>query len=162
MPDWNTILAPSVPLLELVIRGTLTFLVLTVLFRLVGQREAGGLGLTDLLVVVLVAQAAGPGMLGQADTLADALIVVVTMLAWSVAIDALGYRSAMFSRLTTAPARLLISDGRLNRRVMRREFMTYEEVLSQLRLHGISEIGNVHRAYLEPSGMVSVVAREGK
>lgn len=162
MPDWNIILVPSAPLLELVVRGTVTFLVLTALFRIVGQREAGGLGLTDLLVVVLVAQAAGPGMLGEADTIADGLVVVVTMLVWSVVIDALGYRSTMFSRLTKARPRLLVSDGRLNRRVMRREFMTHEEVLSQLRLHGISEVGNVYRAYLEPSGMVSVVAREGE
>lgn len=60
--DWNSILLPSAPVLELVVRGSLTYLTLVLLLRLVGRREAGGLGMTDLLVVVLVADAAGAGM----------------------------------------------------------------------------------------------------
>ncbi|WP_280502577.1 DUF421 domain-containing protein [Nocardia farcinica] len=160
MSDWN-ILLPSTSPWELVVRGTVTFLVLMALFRVIGQREAGGLGLTDLLVVVLVAQAAGPGMLGDAATVADSMIVVVTMLGWSLVIDALAYRWPRLARIAKARPRTLIADGQLNRRVMRREFMTYDEVMSQLRLHGIAEIGHVKRAYLEPNGMVSVLPRDG-
>lgn len=162
MPDWDTILLPGTPLPELVLRGTVTFLALMTLLRVVGQREAGSLGLTDLLVVVLIAQAAGPGMLGGADTIADGIVVIVTMLTWSVALDALSYRWPTFARLVKARARLLISDGHLDRRVMRREFMTHEEVISQLRLHGISDISAVHRAYLEPNGMISVIPGSGE
>lgn len=162
MPDWNAILFPSTPVLELVVRATVVFLVLTVLFRIAGQREAGGLGLTDLLVVVLVAEAAGPVMLGDADTVADGIVVVATILGWSVALDAMAYRWPVFARITKAQARVLISDGQLNRHVMRREFMTYDEVLTQLRLHGISDIGAVHRVYLEPNGMVSVIPADGE
>lgn len=157
MPEWNDMLLPSLPVLELIIRGTITFLVLTFLLRLVGQREAGGLGLTDLLVVVLVADAASSGMMGDAQTIGDGFIVVVAMLFWSIVLDALSYRWPGFSRVVKARPRTLISDGKLNRKVMRREFMTYDEVLSQLRLHGISDVADVHRAYLEPSGMVSVI-----
>ncbi|MFD6856110.1 DUF421 domain-containing protein [Rhodococcus sp. NPDC060090] len=162
MPDWNEIFAPSVSVLELVVRGTVTYLVLMMVFRLVGQREAGGLGLTDLLVVVLVADAASVGLMGDADTIGDGFIVVGTMLFWSVVLDALSYRWSGFSRFIKARPRVLISEGQLNRRAMRREFMTYDEVLSQLRLHGISDIADVHRAYLEPSGMVSVIPAENK
>jgi uncharacterized membrane protein YcaP (DUF421 family) len=43
--------------------------------------------------------------------------------------------------------------------VLRREFMTREEVLTQLRLHGIQDASQVKRAYLEPNGMISVVRR---
>lgn len=62
MPDWQTIFDLSLPLLELFVRGTFTFLALLALMRIVGQREAGGLGVTDVLLVVLVAQAAAPGL----------------------------------------------------------------------------------------------------
>lgn len=44
---------------------------------------------------------------------------------------------------------------------MRREFMTREEVLFQLRLHGITELVEVKRAYIEPNGMISVIRRDG-
>lgn len=43
---------------------------------------------------------------------------------------------------------------------MRRELMTDVEVHAQLRLHGIESLEQVHRAYLEPSGMISVVPVE--
>ena len=43
---------------------------------------------------------------------------------------------------------------------MRRELITEEEVRSQLRLHGIDDIAQVERAYIEPNGMVSLVRRD--
>jgi hypothetical protein len=71
MPDWASMLVPTIPLLEGVVRGTITFFALLALMRIVGQRESGGLGLTDVLIIVLVAEAAAPalhllGQLGQA------------------------------------------------------------------------------------------------
>ena len=61
MPDWSELLPLSLPVGELLIRGTLTFLGLTLLPRIVGRREAGGLGMTDLFVIVLIADAASSG-----------------------------------------------------------------------------------------------------
>ncbi|MEV4455170.1 hypothetical protein [Microbispora sp. NPDC049633] len=83
--DWQPIFAPSIPLLEGFVRGTVTFLVLLALLRLVGQREAGGLGVTDVLLVVLVADAASAGLHGKAESISDGFVVVVTILFWSVA-----------------------------------------------------------------------------
>ncbi len=60
-----------------------------------------------------------------------------------------------------ARPKLLIEDGEPNRKVMRREFMTDEEVASILRLQGIEDIAMVKRARIEPNGMVSVVRRDG-
>ncbi|WP_346922107.1 DUF421 domain-containing protein [Glutamicibacter creatinolyticus] len=159
--DWNSILAPTLPLLEVVVRGTIIFLALLILMRVVGQRESGGLGITDVLLVVLVAQAAAPGLNGEGESIGDGLILIVTMLAWSVIVDALAYRFPFVARLLKAKPKLLIKNGRLNRKVMLREFMTRAEVESQLRLHGIEEVGQVERVYVEPNGMISIVRRDG-
>ncbi|MPV36879.1 DUF421 domain-containing protein [Georgenia subflava] len=150
----------STPVLELILRGTVTFLALIVALRVVGQRESGGLGLTDLLVVVLVADAASAGLRGGADSITDSFVLVATILFWSVALDALAYRWPRFARLAKARPKALIRDGELDHRVMRREFMTLEEVLSQLRLHGITDPAVVSRAYVEPNGMISVIRRD--
>ena len=162
MPDWQMMFATSVPLLESVVRGTVTYLVVLLLMRLVGQREAGGIGITDVLLVVLVAQAAAPGLSGEADSITDSVVSVVTILLWSVVIDALSYRFPAMSHLLKSRPKPLIHQGRLNRRVMRREFMTEEEVTEQLRLYGVQDISSVERAYIEPNGMISVLQRPGK
>ncbi|HLT29630.1 MAG TPA: YetF domain-containing protein [Myxococcaceae bacterium] len=153
-------LTTSVP--ELLIRGTVTFLALTAILRLVGQREAGDLGITDLLVVLLVADAASAGLRGKTESIAEGLILVATVLFWSVAFDALAYRWPKLGRILKARPKLLIRDGQLDRRVMRREFMNEDEVMSQLRLHGVTELSDVERAYIEPNGMVSIIRRDGE
>lgn len=157
MDDWIHALLPSLSLGELVLRGTITYLGLTLLMRIVGQREAGRLGMTDLLVVLLAVNAATVGLTGEAETIGDGFVLVVTVLAWSVALDALSYRWPRIGRVFKSRPRPLIEDGEVNRRALRRELMSHEEVLSQLRLHGIEDLDRVHRAFIEPNGMVSIV-----
>jgi uncharacterized membrane protein YcaP (DUF421 family) len=137
VPDWASMFEPAAPLLESFARGTITFLAPYILLRVVGQRESGALGMTDVLVVVA-------GLHGGADSL----------------IDAITYRSPRLAGLLKARPRPLIASGQLNRRVMRREFMTDEEVRSQLRLHGIDDITQVEQAYIEPNGMISLIRRD--
>ena len=160
MGSWMDVLVPSLPVGELFVRGTITFLALTLLLRVVGRREAGGLGLNDLLVVLLMVDAASTGLTGESSTLGDSTVLVLTVLAWSVAVDALSYRWPRVGVIFKAPARRLIDDGTLNRRTMRRELMSEAEGQTQLRLHGIEDLDNVEHAYLEPNGMVSIVLRE--
>ncbi len=69
MPDWGQIFDPSLPLLESFVRGTVIYLALLLLMRLVGQREAGRLGITDVLLVVLSVASPGPGPEGSSEGL---------------------------------------------------------------------------------------------
>ena len=161
MDDWAELFKLTASIPELLVRGTVTFLALTAVLRIVGQREAGDLGITDLLVVLLVADAASAGLRGNAESISDGLILIVTVLFWSVAFDAMSYKWPALGRILKARPKLLIRDGELNRKVMRREFMSEDEVMSQLRLHGVTELRDVERAYVEPNGMVSVLRRDG-
>lgn len=150
---------PSVSPLESVIRGTVIFFVVFVLMRIVGKRESGGLSLTDVLLVVLISESASAGLHGSRapSAVTDAAILVITLLFWSVALDAVSYRFPRLSGFLKARPVPLIDRGNLNRKVMLREFMTYDEVMSQLRLHGIEDIADVEHAFVEPNGMVSVI-----
>lgn len=124
---------------------------------LVGHRETGSLGLTDLLVVLVAVDAASIGLSGESESIGDSFVLVLIVFAWSVVLDAIAYRWPRFGRVLKARPRLLIDNGQLDRRAMRRELMNEDEVYSQLRLHGIEDVSLVHRAYIEPNGMVSVV-----
>lgn len=157
MPDWAALFTTDTPLLELLLRGTIMFFALLLLMRFVGQREAGGLGMTDLLVIVLVGGALGDGMTGGGVQMADGLIPVAVVMFWSATMDALTYRWPALSSLLKGRAKPLIKDGRLDRRVMRRELISMDELNSQLREHELEDISQVHRAHLEPNGDISIV-----
>jgi uncharacterized membrane protein YcaP (DUF421 family) len=161
VPDWGELFRLQTPVAEIVVRGTVMFLSIFALMRVTGKREAGGHSLTDLLVVVLVAEAAAHGMAGESRGIADSVLLIATILFWSVALDALAYRWTPLARVLKSRPSPLIVDGRINERALRREFMRREELTEQLRLRGITDVRDVARAYLEPNGMISVIREDG-
>ena len=152
---------PTVAVWETLVRGSVMFLAIFAMMRVVGKREAGAHSLTDLLVVVLVAEAASHGLAGEARGIADSLLLVLTILAWSVALDAMAYRWPRLVPLLKGRRSPLVVDGAVNQRALRREFMQREELMAELRLHGITDLKEVARAYLEANGMVSVIRAQG-
>ena len=161
MPNWGDMFSSTTPVLEIVLRGTLLYLATVVMMRIVGQRESGGLTLTDLLVVFLVGNAVAQSMSTDYLSIPESLILVATLLFWSVVLDAAAYRFPRLGRLLKARPRPLIEDGKVNQRSLHREFLSRDELDAQLRLHGVEDVSEVHRAYLEPNGMISVFKRDG-
>ena len=162
MPNWEAMFRLHTPVAEIFLRGTIMFLALYVMVRVTGKREAGAHSLTDLLVVVLVAQAASQGMAGEAGGITDSVLLIATILAWSVALDAIAYRWPALAPVLKSRATPLIKDGVVNKRALRREFMQHDELMAELRLHGVTDVEDVARAYLEANGMVSVIRKDDK
>lgn len=110
MPDWGEVFRLTTSPVEIFVRGTVMFLVIFGLLRVAGKREGGGHSITDLLVVVLVAQAAAHGLSGDASGVSDSLLLVATILFWSVALDAIAYRWAPLRHLLKSRATPLIME----------------------------------------------------
>lgn len=160
--DWRSVLTFETPVLEIVVRGTLTYLALLVLLRVVSKREVGAIGTADILVIVLIADAAQNAMAGEYKTVPDGVLLVAVILGWALFLDWLGYRFSFVGRLMN-PSRLpLVRDGRMLRKNMAHELITEDDLWSQLRLHGVKELHEVEAAYLEPDGRVSVLRVDGE
>ena len=159
---WETVLVPKMPLLEIIVRGTLVYFGLFLMLRLVLKRQSGTVGVTDLLVIVLIADAAQNAMADDYRSVPDGLFLVGTIIFWSYALDWLGYHIPWVGRLVHPPSLLLVKDGRMLRRNMRQELITPEELMSQLREQGINDVADVKRAYMEADGKISVVQTSGQ
>jgi uncharacterized membrane protein YcaP (DUF421 family) len=133
---------------------------LFVMFRFVLRRDTGSIGLADILVVVLVADAAQNAMGGEYKTITEGLILVMTLGAWNLWIDWMSFRYPRFERFAQPRVVTIIRNGRVLRANMRREMISEEELQSQLRLQGIDNVAEVKYAALEPDGVVSVVKRD--
>ncbi|HEX2981271.1 MAG TPA: hypothetical protein VHO48_13460, partial [Anaerolineaceae bacterium] len=97
--DWVKIFTPDTPILEIFVRGSVMYLALFVLLRVILKREAGTVGISDLLVVVLLADAAQNGMAGDYQSISDGILLVATIILWSYFLDWLGYRFPRIERL---------------------------------------------------------------
>src|SRR3954451_9015343 len=97
--DLTALFVPETPVPEIFIRGTAMYLVLFLLLRLTLKRQSGAVGMTDLLVVILIADAAQNAMAGNYRSIGDGVVLVATILFWAYAIDWLGYHVPLVERL---------------------------------------------------------------
>lgn len=158
--DWKSIFLPETPLLEIFLRGSVMYITLFTLLRLVLKRQTGSLRMTDLLLITLLADASQNAMAGDYKSVPDGILLVGTIMFWSYAFDWLAFRSSRFRRLIEPPPLPLIKNGKLQRRNMQSELITLEELMSQLREQGLEHVEQVKEAYLETDGRISVVPYE--
>jgi uncharacterized membrane protein YcaP (DUF421 family) len=157
--DWGAVVAVDTPLTEIIVRGSLTYLGIFAFLRLF-KREAGSVGITDLLVLVLIADAAQNAMAANYTSVTDGAVLVGTLLFWSYALDWLGYHVPQVQRLVRPRPMPLIRDGRPLEDNLRRQLITGEELLSQVWLGGAENLAGVKAAYVEVDGRISVILDE--
>ena len=157
--QWDELFGLSIPALELIIRGTAVYWFLFLLFRFVLRREIGSIGLTDVLFVVVVADAAQNGMAGEYKSITDAFILIATISAWNMLVDWLNMKFPSVRNVLEARPLMLVSNGRILSHNLRKELLTEEELLAKLREEGIENIQAVKFACMESDGKVSVIKR---
>jgi uncharacterized membrane protein YcaP (DUF421 family) len=155
--DWHKVFAFNVPAAEIIVRGSVFYWFLFLLFRFVIRREIGSVGIGDILVLVIIADASQNAMAGEYTSVSDGMVLVGTLIFWNVLIDWLSYRYKTIRRFAEPSALLLVKNGRLQRRNMRREFISEDELWRMLREHSVEALEEVKSAFLEADGSLSVI-----
>ena len=162
MPDLGPLFELSVHPLELVLRGTVMYWLLFLLFRFVLRRDVGAIGIADMLLLVLLADAAQNAMSGGYESVTDGVILVATIAGWNWLLDMAAFRIPALRRLMEPKALPLVQNGKLLRRHLRREMISVEELMAVLRQHGIEKLEQVKSAIMEGDGEISVIRDEGR
>lgn len=157
--DWQSAFAPSVRWGELILRGSLTYLVIFSLMRFVLKREGGNIGLADLLLTVLVADAAQNAMSAEYKSVTDGFVLVGTLVFWNYTLDWLTFHCAPVRRILEPPPLKLVENGRMLIRNMRKELISEAELMRQVRQSGVDDLAQVERAVMEADGQISVIKR---
>src|SRR5262245_57321386 len=111
-------------LLEILIRGTFTYVGLCLLLRVVLKRQTGKVSMSDLLVVTIVAGICRNPLVKDAYSVTDRLLVVAVVLAWSYLLDWLSYRVPAIHDVLHSKPVLLIQDGKVLHESLEHELMT--------------------------------------
>lgn len=157
--DWGELFRFSLSPAEIVVRGSAMYWFLFFIFRFVVRRDVGAVGIADLLILVIVADASQNAMAGEYRSVSDGMLLVATLIGWNLLLDWLSFRFETFRRFADPPPIMLIKEGRLQKRNMRRELITDEELQSRLREQGVESVEDVRYAYMESDGHISVVKK---
>ncbi|MCC6534770.1 MAG: DUF421 domain-containing protein [Burkholderiales bacterium] len=160
--DWSEVLGITVSPWELFLRGTAIYWFLFLAFRLVVRRDMGAIAISDILLVMLVADAAQNAMASDYRSIVDGIVLISTILGWNVIVDWVAYASPRMRRLLVPRAVLLVHDGTIMKQNLRREFLTQDELEQKLRENGVTDLAQVKAAYMESDGAVSVQKHRDK
>ena len=154
--DWQQLFGIEKSVAELFIRGTVMYWFLFLMFRFVMRRDVGAIGIADVLLIVIIADAAQNAMDDDYKSITEGMVVVSTLVLWNLAINWLHFRVPAFARFAEPRELLLVKDGKVMERNLRREMLTREELMGKLREQGVEDFAEVRWAYMESDGAISV------
>ena len=160
--DWKSIFLPDIPFLEMIVRGSIMYIALFVMLRVVLKRQTGTLTISDLLLITLLADASQNAIAGEYKSIPNGIVLVGTIIFWNYAFDWLSFRSEWFRELIEPSPLPLVRNGRMLRRNMRQELITEDELMMQLREQGLDNVAKVKEAYMESDGRISIIENKQK
>ena len=145
--------------MDIVLRATVVFVFVYVLMRAIGRRELSQMQPFDLLLLVVLGDLITQGALQSDMSLTGAILATSTFALLSVAVSYLAYRFARLRPILEGEPIVVVQDGEVIERNLRRERLTVEDVQEAARMEGIAALGDVRWAVLETTGRISFIAR---
>jgi len=153
---WNL----GVPWYELVIRAICIYGFLLVILRMTGKRQVGQLAPFDLVLLLVLSNAVQNAMTGPDNSVGGGMILCTTLVGLNSVIGYATYRSKRLEALIEGRPQILVHNGHLDERIMRKEKITHHELMASLRAAGCATVTEVHFAMLENNGHISVQPRK--
>lgn len=143
-------------MLTIFVRSVLLFAVAVLVMRAMGKRQVGQMQPYELVVAVMIAELAATPVGGTGVPLLYGIAPMLALLICHGVITALCMRFERFRALIDGQPTVLIRDGVICEKQMRRMSITLTDLMEALRTAGMLDPSEVGTAVLETGGQVSV------
>ncbi len=144
-------------LLYVALRTSGLYLGLLVAMRIVGKRKVGQMAPSDIIVLLLIGDAAQNAMTDGESSFWGSIVAVLALLLTDHAVAWLTYRFRWAETFLEGRPLTLYRDNRFNEPQLRSERITRQDLATALRAHGCDTLDGVREIVLEPNGMVSLL-----
>src|SRR5947209_16239621 len=145
--------------MDLVIRATAVFGFIFLITRIAGRRELSSLEPFDVILLVVLGDLVQQGITQSDESVTGTLIVISTITLLSVAVSWVSFRSGRVRVVTEGEPIVLVQDGRVIERNLRRERLTRGDLEQEARRQQIGSLSEIRWAILEPEGSISVIPK---
>jgi uncharacterized membrane protein YcaP (DUF421 family) len=146
-------------LLMTALRAVGVYLVMLVVVRISGKRAIGNFTAFDLLVALMLGEVVDEIIYGDV-TFAQGMVAIGTVALVHYGNSWLSYWDHGLDRFLEGAPAILVKNGEMQKRAMRKERMNEKDVMSELRLNNVEDIREVKLAIMENDGEVSVLLHE--
>ena len=147
--------------MDLVLRAIVVFGFVLLLTRVIGKRELGTLEPFDLILLIVLGDALQQGLTQDDYSLTGAILVVGTLAVLQVFVSWLSYRFPRTRPILEGEPVIVVQDGKLIERNLKRERLTAEEIAEQARQQQIAHLSEIRFAVLETGGQISFIKSSG-
>lgn len=146
-------------MITILLRTLLLYFFLVLTMRLMGKRQIGELELTDLVTTLLLSEIASLPITNLGIPVSHAIIPMLTLLGLEVLSSFILIRMPSLRGLVSAKPTVLVQNGKLNQQALTELRISMEELMSELRQQGISELAQVRDVIAEKNGKLTVFPR---
>ncbi len=157
MIDWHDMWVPSGSIWDVMIRGTVMYLSLFILMRMILKRHNWFVGHDRPAIDHAWLMHRKNGMAGEYRSIPEGVTLVVNHYLLELCARLASLSIRMVPEISRTPATAADSHGQLIRENLRRELITIDELRGQLREQGIEHFAEVEKATIESDGRISVV-----
>lgn len=147
--------------LTLFVRTLITFIVVLAVVRFTGKRSIANLAPFDLAMVILIGEVAALPV-GGVEPLYKGLIPALLLGGFHMLTTFISVRCEWFEKLTEGVPRMMIKDGKIILKNLRRERVSNSDLMGALRLKDITDPRDVQESYLEHAGGISAILKKPK
>jgi uncharacterized membrane protein YcaP (DUF421 family) len=159
-PAFDHMFQLPIPLIEKVLRPVIVYLALVLLLRIFGKRELAQLNPFDLVVLLSLSNTVQNAIIGDDNSISGGIIGAFTLLAINWFVVRLLFRSPKLTRAIEGRPVVLIKDGHVDLKALKREALTREELIEVIHRQGFEHLHDVHRCELEPNGSFYLEAND--
>ena len=145
--------------MDIVLRGIVLFVFASFVMRIVGRRELSSLGAVDLVLLIVLGDALQQGLTQDDYSVTGAMIAVSTIALMQVGLSYVGFRFRRLRPMLEGEPIVIVQDGRVIEKNLRRDRITVDEVLEEARQQQIGSLDEVAWAVLEANGKISFLPK---
>ncbi len=143
-------------------RTFLFYILITVLYRFMGKREVGQLGIVDLIVSILIAELAAMSIDNRKESIFLSILPIISLVLIQVGMAYYSLKNSKVRDAFDGVPSVIIKKGIINFKEMVKQRYNIDDLLTQLREQHIRSIEEVDYAILETSGNLSVFKKNGE
>lgn len=140
----------------LILKTIFLYFFIVIVYRIMGKKEVGQLGIMDLIVSILIAELAALALEDATTSLWISIIPITTLLVIQVLLSMISLKSTKVRHFIDGTPKVIIKNGKLMFKEMTKLRYSLDDLISQLREQGIKSIDEVNFAVLENNGKLSV------
>ena len=143
-------------MLTIFFRTIIIYFVLVLSMRLMGKRQLGELQVSEFIITLMLSEIAVTPITSRSAPLLHAIVAILLLLSIEVLISFTLLKSNKLKRLFYGSPTILIRYGKINEKELKKNRVEIDELMSELRQKGVSDVSKVAYAILEENGKMSV------